>query len=85
MSFAFKPQGGVWIEISEAGTMLPGGGEFGEDVVVSHAFVASLPPETRELRGLAEVAETEVPEGWIGWTVDDVDGVPTRVWTVPAE
>lgn len=85
MSFAFKPQGGDWIEISEAGTMLPGGGEFGEDVVVSHAFVASLSPETRAARGLVEVAETAPPENVLGWTVEDVDGVPTRIWTVPAE
>lgn len=84
MSFAYKPAGADWIEISEAGTLLPGGGEFGEDVVASHAFVASLPPETRAVRGLIEVAETEPPEGWIGWTIEDVDGVPTRIWTVPA-
>lgn len=85
MSFAYKPADAEWIEISEAGSLLPGGGEFGEDVVVSHAFIASLSPETQAARGFLEVAETEPPEGWTGWMIEDVDGVPTRTWTVPAE
>jgi hypothetical protein len=84
MSFAFKPLGGEWVEIEQGGTRLQGGGEDGEDVIVSHAFVESLPFEMRDDRGFIEVAEVAQPEGEIvvGWTVQDVDGVPTRVWTI---
>jgi hypothetical protein len=84
MSYAFKPADADWIEISEAGSLLPGGGEMGEDVVISHAFVESLASENRVSRGFVEVAETEAPEVWTGWTIEDVDGVPTRAWQVPA-
>lgn len=82
MSHAFKPTGGVWIEIGQSGTRLTGAGESGEDVVVSDAFVASLPSEVRTARGFVEVVETEQPEGAIGWTIEDVDGAPTRSWIV---
>lgn len=85
MNYAFKPVDGDWILISQSGTMLPGAGELGEDVVMSHAFVASLPTETRETRGFLEVVETEPPEGAVDWTIADVDGLPTQAWTVPAE
>lgn len=83
MSFAFKPPGGEWIEISEAGTLLPGGGESGEDVRLSQAFVLSLSAPQRLARGFYEVGETAAPEGAIGWTIGDDDGLPVRVWTVP--
>jgi hypothetical protein len=82
MSFAFKPADADWIEIGENGTELPGGGEFGESVVMSHAFVTSLPTETRAARGFVEVVESERPEGAIGQGVEDVDGVPTRLWII---
>ena len=82
MSFAFKPPGGDWIEISEAGTLLPGGGETGEDVRLSHAFVLSLSPVQRLARGFYEVGETVPPDGWVGWTIADVDGLPVRAWQV---
>lgn len=85
MSFAFKPSGGQWIEIEECGTLLPGGGENGEDVVVSHAFVASLPLPVRAVRGLAAVSEPPRPPEAIGWTIGEVDGLPVRVWTLPEE
>lgn len=80
MSFAFKTADDVWIEISQAGTVLPGGGESGEDVRLSDAFVVSLPEETRAARGFVEVVETDPPEGWTGWTIEDVEGAPTRAW-----
>lgn len=84
MSFAFKTAAGVWIEIEQAGSLLPGGGEQGEDVRLSDAFVMSLPEDTRAERGFIEVVETEAPEGWIGWTIEDVEGAPTRAWqTLP--
>ncbi len=84
MSFAFKPPGGdAWIEISEAGTLLPGGGENGETVRLSQAFVMSLSLGQRLARGFLEVTETEAPEGAVGWTIGDVDGLPVRVWTLP--
>lgn len=85
MSYAFKPAGGDWIEIGEAGTLLPGGGENGEDVRLSHAFVGSLTLAQRLARGFAEVGETPQPENAIGWTIGDVDGLPVRVWTVAGE
>lgn len=85
MSYAFSVGPAAWLEISQVGTRVPGGGEYGEDVVISHAFVESLTPDVRTARGFVEVAEAEAPEGWIGWTVEDVEGVPTRAWTVPAE
>lgn len=83
MSFAFKPPGGDWIEISEAGTLLPGGGESGEDVRLSHAFALSLSTPQRLSRGFYEVIESDMPEGAIGWTIGDADGLPERVWTLP--
>jgi len=82
MTHAFKPTGGAWIEISQAGTRLTGAGESGEDVVVSEAFVSSLSSEVRTARGFVEVVETEQPEDAIGWTIEDVDGAPTRAWIV---
>lgn len=85
MSFAFEIADGAWIEIDQVGTVLPGGGELGEDVRVSQAFVVSLPPDTRAARGFVEVVETEAPEGWIGWTVEDVGGLPTRVYQTAPE
>jgi hypothetical protein len=83
MSFAFKPPGGAWIEISEAGTLLPGGGENGEDVRLSQAFVLSLGTPQRLARGFYEVGETEAPDGAIGWTIEDADGLPVRAWILP--
>lgn len=80
MKFAFKPVDADWIEISADGVILPGGGESGEDVRLSRAFVESLPPETRVERGFIEVDEPAPPEHWIGWTIGDVDGVPTVIW-----
>lgn len=84
MRFAFETAPEAWLEISEAGTLVPGGGEHGEDVILSHAFLESLPVEVRALRGFIEITETEAPEGWIGWSIQGVDGAPTRVWEVPA-
>lgn len=86
-SFAFKPADADWIEIGEAGTRLPGAGEFGEDVVMSHAFVLSLPEEARAVRGFVPVVIPDPPEGKtvIGWTTGDVDGVPTRIWQIEPE
>lgn len=81
-SYAYKPADAEWIEIGQTGTALPGAGEFGEDVVMSHAFVESLPTGLRTERGFVEVVESERPDGAIGQGVEDVDGVPTRVWII---
>jgi hypothetical protein len=83
-AFAFKPVDGAWIEITDAGVRLPGGGEGGEDVVMSRAFVESLPEGARLARGFLAVIETPLPEEGvvIGQTIEDVDGVPTRTWVL---
>lgn len=82
MSYAFNVLEDGWVEISPAGTLAPGAGEFGEDIVVSDGFIASLSAEARAERGFVEVVETAEPEGSsvIGWTVEDLEGLPTRVW-----
>lgn len=86
MRSAFKPVDGDWIEILPAGVELPGAGEDGEDVVMSAAFVASLPPEARAARGFAEVVLTEAPALPPGLSavaeLVDVDGEPVEAWSI---
>lgn len=78
--FAFSPEPGEWIEIRGRGTLLPGGGEGGEPVIVSDGFVRSLKPEVRASRGFVEIADSTPPGNAIGYEIADVDGNPTRVW-----
>lgn len=84
MKFAFEVSPAEWVEISEAGTLLVNGGEDGEPVRLSHAFVASLSEPERAARNFIEIAEPDPPEGWIGWTIGDVEGVPTVIWQTEA-
>jgi hypothetical protein len=83
MTFAFKTAEGEWLEVT--GALLPGFGEPDPDgvrhgVTVSEAFVASLPPEIRAARGLAEIVEAEPPAGVVitDKRLVDVAGVPHR-------
>lgn len=84
MTYAFKPAGGDWIEIVATGALLPGAGEFGEDIVMSDAFAQSLSSAARAARGFVAVVETDPPEEGVvtGSRIEDVAGVPTRAWTV---
>lgn len=82
-TYAFRPNGGDWIEVSGE-VVLPGFGDDGGDVRVNPAFVESLGQPVRAALGLVAVGEVERPAGVrvLGYHVADDDGLPTQVWDV---
>jgi hypothetical protein len=75
MPYAYRTDNG-WIEVDGSSVDLP-------EMTVSSAWLAThQDPDEVAARGFALVAEEPRPAGVrvLGSTVEDVDGVPTRVW-----
>ncbi len=85
MTYAFKVDG-AWVEVDRERHIPIPDGE-GREARISPAFAESLSPDARADLGLVQVVEPAAPgvsSRITGHTIDEVDGVPHRVWVIEA-